>query len=131
DRPAIRLRCELRDDLLGAEIGVGTLARMARENALAARRRAQARRVERPADLERAHAIDAILAAAGHEHLRLVVRFGKRAAAERDADRARAGLRREADVLQPRVDLLHDAALDLIVRAHILFAADDGLVDRL
>src|SRR5690606_17028299 len=73
DRPAIGPRRELGDDLLGAEVRVRALARMTREDALAARRRAQPRRIERTADLERAHPIHAILAAARHEHLRVIV----------------------------------------------------------
>jgi len=61
----------------------------------------------------------------------MIVRLGERAAAERDADLVRTGRRREADLLEPRVDLFHHAALDLVVRAHVFLAADDRLVDRL
>src|SRR5690606_9347321 len=122
---------DLRDDLLGAQVGIVAVVRMTREDAFAARRRAEALRVERPADLERADAVDAVLAAAGNEHLLLIVALRERPAAERHADLVRTRRREETNILQPRVDLLHDAVLDLIVRAHVLLAADDRLVGRL
>src|SRR5690606_27280090 len=93
ERAAIRAAADLRDDLLGAEIGIVASVRMAREDALAARHRAQPLRVERSADLERAHAEDPVLAAAGDEHSQLVVRLGERSTAKRDADLVRAGRR--------------------------------------
>src|SRR5690606_26713399 len=95
--------------------------RVAREDTVAARRRAHAGRTVRTADLEAADPEHAVLAAAGHEHLLLVVGFGERAALERDANLVRTGRRREANVLEPRVDLLHDAVF--------FFQAEDGIRD--
>ena len=68
----------------------------------------------------------AVLAAARHEELLLVVGLGEGAAFERDTHLVRARRRREADVLEARVDLLHHAVLDLVVGFRILFAADRG-----
>ncbi len=104
---------------------------MANENRVAARRGAQARGVVRAADLERLHAEHAVLTAARHERLQLVVGLGERAAAERDADLVRSRRRDETDVLQARVDLLHRAVLHLVVEARVLFAAERRLVDDL
>ena len=99
--------------------------------AVTARRGAQARRIVRAADLERLHAEHAVLTAARHERLQLVVGLGERAAAERDADLVRPRRRDETDVLQARVDLLHRAVLHLVVEARVLFAAERRLVDDL
>src|SRR5690606_31160955 len=96
ERPAIRATTDLRDDLLGAKVGVIAPVGMAREDALAARHRAQALRIERSADLERAHAEDPVLPAAGDEHPKLIVGLGERPASECDADLVRAGRSEEA-----------------------------------
>src|SRR5205085_6722396 len=72
DRPAIRVFRERRED------GPRTrgLLLLTNEDALAARRRTQALRVERSLKLEGVHAIQAILAAAGRDNLQLVVGLG-------------------------------------------------------
>src|SRR5690606_14754477 len=128
-RPAERALTELARDALGARLLVLMARRVAREDTVAARRRAHAGRTVRTADLEAADPEHAVLAAAGHEHLLLVVGFGERAALERDANLVRTGRRREANVLEPRVDLLHDAVLDLVVGADVFLATERGLVD--
>ena len=116
---------------LACAAGVRSTRRVAAEDAVAARRRADALGVERPAHLERVDAIHPVLAAAGREHLLHVVGLGKGAAPERDADPVRAGGGGEADVLQAGVRLVQGAVLHLIVELHVLFAANDGLVDHL
>src|SRR5690606_6485069 len=73
ERPAVRALRELAQDALGAELLVVAARRVTDEDLLAARRRRKARGVVRPADLERRHAEHAILAAARHEHLQLIV----------------------------------------------------------
>ena len=128
--PAVRARRELAQDALGAQLLVVAARRVADEDLVAARRRAQPRRVVGAADLERLHAEHAVLAAARHERLELIVGLRERAAAERDADLVRTGRGGEADVLQARVDLLEDAVLHLVVGARVLLAADHRLVDE-
>src|SRR6185503_9912690 len=131
DRPTVRARRELAQDALRAELLVVAARRMADENLVAARRIRQTRRIVWAAHLERLHAEHAILTAARHERLELVVGLGERSALERDAHLVGARRRREANVLQARVDLLHDAVLHLVVSARVLFAAERRLVDGL
>ena len=134
DWPAIRVSCQGRDDLLRAgslRVRCCTRGGLAAEDARTARRLAQALGVERPLQLERLHAIEAILTAALREHLQLVVGLGEGAALERDTDLVRPGRREELDVLQPRVDPIERTVLHLIVKLHVLFAADHRLVDQL
>src|SRR5690606_18013417 len=77
ERPPVGERAEARQDLLGAGTRLDALVRMAAEDPRPARRLAEAARIERPADLERRDAEHAVLAAAGHEHLGMVVRLGE------------------------------------------------------
>ena len=104
---------------------------MATENPLTTRRLAETLRVERTLKLERIHAIQTILAAAGREHLELIIRLGKCPALECDADLVWTGSGEEADVLQAGVDTIERAVLHLIVELHVFFAADHRLVDEL
>ena len=133
-RPPVGARRQRRDDLSSRTRPARRRSRRCRaatEDALAARRRTDALRVERSLQLERVHAIQAILSAAGREHLQLVVGLGKRPALERHADLVRSGRRGEADVLQPGVDAIQRAVLHLIVELHVFFAADHRLVNHL
>src|SRR5262245_65838432 len=88
--PSIGPLGQRRNDLpsaSGLRIGFRVLGWMTDEYAVAAWGRTDARRVERSPNLERAHAIHAFLAAAGCEHLPLIVGFGERAAFERSEGR--------------------------------------------
>ena len=133
-RAPVRASCQRCNDLFGTSrlrIGLRAFGWMADENALTAGRRTDALRVERSPKLERAHAIHAVLAAAGCEHLQLIVGFGERPAFERHTDSVRSGRGEEADVLQARVDAIKRATLHLIVELHVLLAADHRLIDEL
>ncbi len=114
----------------GLRIAGRVRRRLANEDALTARRQTQALRAKRPAHLERVHTIETILTAAAREHLQLIVGLGERPALERHPDLVRSRGGEELDVLQPSVHAIERAVLHLIVELHVLFAADDRLVDQ-
>src|SRR5262245_40380977 len=71
-------------------------------------------RIERPLELEGAHAIQTILAAAWREHLQLIVGLGERSAFECHADLVRSRRGEEADLLEPGVHPVQCPVLHLI-----------------
>ena len=129
--PPIGRARETRDDLARAGRLIGGRLRAAAEDALAARRVAQARSRERPVDLEPLDLQRALLAfddpdlaAAGHERLQDGVGFRHGARDERGRDRVRPGRHRHADVLEPAVDLGDGRSLAQIDRFDVVGPAD-------
>ena len=103
--------------------------RITSENSLAARRLAQPRRLERPANLETIDARHAIEADAVAQTRHAVIGFRQRPRHESRSDLMRTSLRLKPNVLKASVDLLLRRRLIDVERAVVLRPADAGLVN--
>ncbi len=130
-RAAEGARGEVGEDLLGAGGLLGRHVRIADEDLLAARGLAHAGDLERPADLQRMHAVNAVLAALERGDPHALVAFREAAVHERDGHRVLAGGGVEPDPLQARIDRRHGVVENLVDPLVVGFAADLGAVELL